>query len=688
MPLTKRISKIFKSNDTGTGTARDDGQPRRLAEPSIPEEDDERDIIAVKQASLQSEITRLEGRNREQAIQLEREEEACSWTAQEINHLRTELIFKDREKESLQSLADNAETRLNAVQGAHSADLSSLSMRLRDLSAHLHAAQEDKAELQREKTHLQNENTALQNDIRALFASNQQYETWVSREKAIHNEQEGKIRDLEHHLTLALQPMDEQSRRAFNASVLWAREKKEFESEKATMTQDIQSLSTELRNQEEEHKQDLLMLEFRLATAEAALDKEKSEHHDAKVIIHALEVHGESLQEEVEGAQSELEEAQSRLSNVLSKLFALFGPNPTPRQFLFVQLFASTFPRLQQTQATCSRFMEGHQAEDLTSNDLDIPLAEASVVPFLNSICPGSPGYHTLQSLEFIRCSECKRHKLNGLPNDRNNNLIECPRWFRQNNCPTCALCTDCLKEKLKKAITEGWWYELDSPYWLKCPVDECRTPLEIGSVEVLVETIRDFSDGDVVQLSMMYGRALLFREALSCANPRPGLEAISLAIGLHQQLIAFGLLNDEFNVGTANDDVDAGEVLMGKIDTVDLQTPIFTKFFRRSETAVDCSICLESFHEIEIESQERWTQACEGYHGSWMSDMFSFPTRDALHCDHDINVCKQCLRRHLESQLELHGRNAKGRLTCPICNRVLSEQEVRSLGCAETVET
>lgn len=172
----------------------------------------------------------------------------------------------------------------------------------------------------------------------------------------------------------------------------------------------------------------------------------------------------------------------------------------------------------------------------------------------------------------------------------------------------------------------------------------------------------------------------------------RPSLEAISTSIRLHQQLVAFGLFTDKFSVLCTNDyneaePFDAGEVLMGSLDRVDLKIPIFTKFFRRSVTPKDCSICLESFHEIDVECDEEWKKACEGFHGSWMFEIFSFPTRNTLHCDHDTNFCKGCLARHLESQLDQHGRNARGRLTCPICNRVLSENEIRCLCSAETVQ-
>ena len=692
MPLVKRISKIFRNDDPGNGTARVDRQEPSLAGPSICEEDDEQDIIAVTQASLQDEITRLEGCIEDQNNQISGLEQASSQVAQDVDDLRSLLISGDRENASLQTRADQAERRLHELDDTHFTELSSLNIRLRDLSAQVSAALQDQSQLREKKFRLEIENATLQNNMRALYALNQQYEAWVPRAKATQTEQEAKIRDLEQRLTLALQPMDEESRRAFNDGLQWSREKEELEArleaEKTSTNLYILSLSNVSRDKEEQYSKERSTCESQIAALEAALEDEESENRDAKDFIQALEVHQESLQDEVDDAQSKLEEAQSQLS----KLRALFGPDPTPRQFLFVKLFVRRFPRLQQNRAACSRYTQGHQAEDLTANDLDTPLAETSLATFVDSISPDSPGHHVLQRLQFQRCPGCKRHKVYGSPNERNHDLIEFPHWFRQNKCRTCTLCTDCLKEKLKKAITEDWWYELDSPHWLNCPVDGCQAPLEIGCVEALVETLRDFTAVDVAMLQGIYHRALALREALSRVDPRPGLDAISTSISLHQQLIAFGVFNNEFNVGTANYDnaaepFDAGEVLMGSIDRGNLQIPIFTKFFRRSETAEDCPICLESFHEIEIESQERWTQACEGYHGAWMSEVFSFPTRDALRCDHDMNVCKQCLRRHLESQLEQHGRNARDRLTCITCNRVLSEQEIRCLGSTETVQ-
>lgn len=170
------------------------------------------------------------------------------------------------------------------------------------------------------------------------------------------------------------------------------------------------------------------------------------------------------------------------------------------------------------------------------------------------------------------------------------------------------------------------------------------------------------------------------------------GLEAISVAIGLYAQLSAFKLFSDLFNTPSDEnsnliDLFEAGEIIVGDVDRNDLKIPIFTKFFRRSATPKDCLICVESFYEIDIESEEEWKSVCDGYAGSWMSRVFSFPTKDILKCEHDMTSCKGCIAQHLKFQVDQHGRNARGRLTCPICNRVLSEEEIRCLGSAETVE-
>ena len=188
-----------------------------------------------------------------------------------------------------------------------------------------------------------------------------------------------------------------------------------------------------------------------------------------------------------------------------------------------------------------------------------------------------------------------------------------------------------------------------------------------------------------------------MLRKALASLDPQPSREGLSVSASLQKQLAAFGLMydffSDRFNNNIPEEDgriraFDAGKILIGSLDRGEIAIPIFMKFFRRSAMPKDCSVCAESLYEINFGSEEQWRQACDGYHGSWMSKVLLFPTRDVLHCDHDMDMCKGCLETHLSTQLEQFGRNACGRLTCPSCNRAMGDVEVRHFGSEETVQT
>lgn len=181
-------------------------------------------------------------------------------------------------------------------------------------------------------------------------------------------------------------------------------------------------------------------------------------------------------------------------------------------------------------------------------------------------------------------------------------------------------------------------------------------------------------------------------REALARIEPQVGMEGISAAVEMTSQLSAFGIYNDPFTtVITGGSELfETGEIIVGDLDDRgNLKVPIFTKFFRRSDVPKDCSICLESYSEIHSGSGSEWREACEDYKGSWMSQMSSFPSKESLQCDQhqDVDACKTCFARHLESQLEHHGSSARGRLTCPLCNRALSDDEIHCLASPETLQ-
>lgn len=485
MVLGKKISKIFKHKESATTASQVDHTAAPVFLPTITE-DDQRDIIAATQASLQDEISRLEGHTQDQTSQLSRQEHVNSQAAQEINYLNGQLASRNAEYASLQTRVDSAERRLNELHGTHANEVISLDTRLQTVSNQLTTEREEKSRLQRE-------NTALQDDIRALYDCNRQYEAWVPQAKARFIDQERKVRDLEQRLSLALQPMDEDSRRSFGETSRWISEKEElkrrFDGEKTAMSQQIHILNDSLHRKGEECK----ALESRVPAIEVQLEEEKSQHQDAKGIIQALQVNQESMQEDFEERKRQL-----------AQLRSLFGLGPTPRQVLFLKLFSRRFPRLPQEVIRDSGFLQSHRAEDLSVADLDVSLTEQTFATFVKSVSPGSPGHNAVQRMQFKRCPRCKRHKVDGSRDGRNHNLIEFPRWFRQTCCRTPSICKDCLKEKLIKSIAQDWWYALDCDQWLKCPAEQCGQALEIRRVEGLGEMLRDFADGDVAPLKAM----------------------------------------------------------------------------------------------------------------------------------------------------------------------------------------
>lgn len=489
MALGKKISKLFKhkERESGSNTALQvDQTATPIILPTVPGDDELNTIAAVVQASLEDEISRLEGYSQEQTTQLSRQEYVNAQAAQEIHYLSGLLASRSGEHASSQTRAESAGTGLNELHVTHANEVFSLGAKLQTVSNHLTAEREENSRLARE-------HATLQDDYRALYDSNRKYEAWVPQANARFAEQERKVRHLEQRLALALQPMDEDSRRAFEEGSRGAREKEElkrrFDGEKTVMSQQIQALNENFHQKEEERR----ALESRVSAFEAGLQEEKSQHQDAKAIIQALQANEESMQEDFE-----------ERGRQLAQLRSLFGPGPTPRQVLFLNLFTRRFPRLQQEVIRDSDFLRSYRAEDLNVEDLDASLTDQTLAKFVSSVSPGSPGYDAVQRMHFKRCSECKRYKINGSCDGRNQSLIEFPTRFRHTCCRTASICTDCLKEKLKTAITQDWWHELDREQWLKCPVPGCGQALEIRRTEGFDDLLRDFADGDVALLKAM----------------------------------------------------------------------------------------------------------------------------------------------------------------------------------------
>jgi hypothetical protein len=130
------------------------------------------------------------------------------------------------------------------------------------------------------------------------------------------------------------------------------------------------------------------------------------------------------------------------------------------------------------------------------------------------------------------------------------------------------------------------------------------------------------------------------------------------------------------------------GKLLMCDTDTENLSLPVFARFFRRKQTPTECSICCDSFYDIDSGTAEEWNLSTAGFHGPWMWSLLLFPMAAQLKCEHELDFCKGCLSTHLSTQLEQYGRSGCDRLTCPaVCGRTLSSTEIALFASPDTRE-
>jgi hypothetical protein len=122
-------------------------------------------------------------------------------------------------------------------------------------------------------------------------------------------------------------------------------------------------------------------------------------------------------------------------------------------------------------------------------------------------------------------------------------------------------------------------------------------------------------------------------------------------------------------------------------LDSNDLSVPLVKSFFRRNPTPRECSICSQDLYEIAFKDVDAWKEACRGFEGPWMWEVLEFPTVDTLKCDHELDFCRSCVTEYLDAELTRLGPTGCHRLSCPGCDRQLSEAEVRSYGSKEVLE-
>lgn len=171
----------------------------------------------------------------------------------------------------------------------------------------------------------------------------------------------------------------------------------------------------------------------------------------------------------------------------------------------------------------------------------------------------------------------------------------------------------------------------------------------------------------------------------------QPTLQARQVAKGLHQHLISNNRMRSPFDLQFL--DIHALEkgsplnanfklVQLYDIDYAErtLRIPIFTRLLQLQATPSQCSICTELIHDFSYGSLNEWNSLCTDYRGDWLWKLLLFPQKLEANCNHTIDFCTACLRRHIETQLDQYGRGGCHLLSCPSlgCGRRLEYEEVR----------
>jgi hypothetical protein len=156
-----------------------------------------------------------------------------------------------------------------------------------------------------------------------------------------------------------------------------------------------------------------------------------------------------------------------------------------------------------------------------------------------------------------------------------------------------------------------------------------------------------------------------------------PAVDALEVAFKLHRQLVQNGYAKwerFEYNSFIPEDK----RIWLCEMDGNDFKVPLFSSFMYWSKDPKSCMVCANDYHELDIISPNHWMKACHGFEGSWIKDIFSFPFREDLTCNHDMDVCKNCITAQIGTQLETHGSQGWAKLSCPQCNRHLNHDEIR----------
>jgi myosin heavy subunit len=407
-------------------------------------DDEEETLLAVSIDSLRDENERLSVQNLDQA--------------KEIEFLTTSL--------------DSQRTKYAALKASFQKALKNEAQ----LQAELNVLRQQSPEIDNEYASLQRDNQRLQHACQQLEEKNRQLESQKLGQKL-------KMEALERFATED-DPSSQSSSDSSSDGAQYNRIKRKVElqyrSKIAGMAEQIDYLrrnSEDLQRSATSRQAEISKLQHQNATFREQVREEERTTSGTDGIIQALEAERDSMIQEVD----ELRSSQFKLASIL-------GQGLTPRLILML-LSDKRHPRLPlDVIPTQSKFRQSYKIEDLEPAFLDVALSRRQqLTAFCESIADGGPGREMLSSISFSECSKCKVSRISSTQKQTQRGwfsrsiirvkgkLDEYPSHFREKVCSNIPICSLCFGEAVKTTFANRWWYDLQAPLKLECPMENCQ---------------------------------------------------------------------------------------------------------------------------------------------------------------------------------------------------------------------
>ena len=396
--------------------------------------------------------------------------------------------------------------------------------------------------------------------------------------------------------------------------------------------------------------------------------------------------------EQFEKSMTQLKQADEVLSCV--------GGSFTPRKIVLLKMSQKRFGE----PADSDQFTQ----ETSTTSDLDVQINPEQALRFARKL-DSSSFMATFDKISIKTCAICKMPKFlnRSMPcytaaarhSPAIHTLNEFHPAFGTTSCCSKPVCTTCLPSAIISAITRDWWHNLGDSYWVRCPISSCPATLSLEYNVDLTSLLGQLGDAELLTHVRRFEIAKDLRRALQGLMMQPTPEELNRAAELHEQLTRKGFMRDIFNLSKQKFRLKL-DVL--PIDSRDgrktLRVPIFTSLLNQTweqheRVERECIICAEAIPDIvdgSPQAEERWTNITATFPGEWTWRVRAFPPPCLLpECStkHNLDMCRTCLARHLETSLETVGRAGCDTLACPIpnCGHLYTYAELKALASPET---